>query len=451
MKKTMFLLPVMAVCVSCAKEADRDRQAPAAGPREFVATVEDVLTRTQLDGDLKVIWGKDDAISVFDEEGNHFQFRSQGTGTSVTFRQVTEGELAGSTFYAVFPYSENNSIDGNVIRTTMNTGAYSASPGSFAKSWHNIMTAKSNGNVLKFRNLAALVKFGIPEGLELGSFEFYATNVIAKEVSIAVDDSGVPSVSSRSTESYGCTVTAGEGAALAAGVYYMPILPGTYKNFRMTMTWVSRAESKSDAFSLDQLVAERNTVINMGTLYDNREHYRWITFENGKIHSSIGNRQDGATLEVIDNPWPHKANSSSKVLKSDASAKTSNIHGGFTVDISSLAPAAKGRIKGVVFQMFVTKDNAGKYYPRLELNDNTRIMPTSINGKTPSGAEWTQTEFNNSINVEGWNTFVYPYDKDAMSLIRIRPMAWFQSGGNVDATAGDRIVYFDNIGFSYVE
>ena len=51
----------------------------------------------------------------------------------------------------------------------------------------------------------------------------------------------------------------------------------------------------------------------------------------------------------------------------------------------------------------------------------------------------------------GWNTFEFPYDDATMSLIRVRPMAWFGNGGNVTNTTGDRIVYFDNIGFSFVE
>ena len=452
MKKRHILLPMVAICVSCAKEPAPEQESATTGVREFIANIESVQTKTVLDADLSVKWGAGDAISVFDEAGNHFQFKSQGEGTSVVFRQVTEGELVGSTFYAIFPYNENNTISGNVISTFMNTNNYSASPGSFSKTWHNVMTAKSSGNELDFKNLAALVKFEVPQDLSLASFYFSATNVVAREIDVAIDDSGIPSVSSRSTESYGCTVLPPEGSAtLAAGVYYMPILPGTYRNFRLALTWASGTVTQSDAFSLDEFVADRNKVINVGTLYDNRDYYKWISFENGMLHSSVANNQENAILKVIENPWKYTANSSRYILESDASARTSNIHGGFTVDISGLNSAVRGRIRSVKFQMFMPSANAGKYYPRLELDDNSRIMPVSINGTKPAGTAWTQAEFNEAIIADGWNTFVYTYDDANMSLIRFRPMAWFSSGGNVDASTGNHLVYFDNIGFSFME
>ena len=456
MKKIFVLLSMVAICMSCAKEmnpAGNEDQSSNTGKREFVATMENVGTKTALDADLNVKWSKGDIISVFDETGKNFKFETQNTGSSVVFTQVTEGEMIGSTFYAVFPYNESATLSGNVISTKMNTANYTASPGDFSKSWHNIMTAKSSGNELKFKNLASLVKFEIPEGLELASFYFSATNVIAAAVDVAVGDDGVPSVSSRSTESYGTTISPREGNTLAPGVYYMPILPGTYKNFRLALTWASGDVKQSDAFSLDQFTAERNKVVNIGTLYDNREYYKWITFENQKMHSAIAYWQGKGDIDnftIIDNPWKFTANSSSKVVKMDASS-FNEPHGGFDVNISEINPSVKGRIKALKFQMFVTLANAGKYYPRLELSSSEKILPSSINGKKPTGDTWTQSEFKNAMNTDGWNTFSFPIDAATLSTLKIRPMLWFSSGKPVDKTTGDRIVYFDNIGFSFVE
>ena len=456
MKKIFVLLSMVAICMSCAKEmnpAGNEDQSSNTGKREFVATMENVGTKTALDADLNVKWSKGDIISVFDETGKNFKFETQNTGSSVVFTQVTEGEMIGSTFYAVFPYNESATLSGNVISTKMNTANYTASPGDFSKSWHNIMTAKSSGNELKFKNLASLVKFEIPEGLDLASFYFSATNVIAAAVDVAVGDDGVPSVSSRSTESYGTTISPREGNTLAPGVYYMPILPGTYKNFRLALTWASGDVKQSDAFSLDQFTAERNKVVNIGTLYDNREYYKWITFENQKMHSAIAYWQGKGDIDnftIIDNPWKFTANSSSKVVKMDASS-FNEPHGGFDVNISEINPSVKGRIKALKFQMFVTLANAGKYYPRLELSSSEKILPSSINGKKPTGDTWTQSEFKNAMNTDGWNTFSFPIDAATLSTLKIRPMLWFSSGKPVDKTTGDRIVYFDNIGFSFVE
>jgi len=459
MKKIVFLLSMVTICMSCAKEmnpaGNEDHSSSNTGKREFVATMENVGTKTALDADLNVKWSKGDIISVFDETGKNFKFETQSHGASVVFTQVTEGEMVGSTFYAVYPYNESATLSGNVISTKMNTANYTASPGDFSKSWHNIMTAKLSGNELKFKNLASLVKFEIPEGLDLASFYFSATNVIAATVDVAVGDDGVPSVSSRSTESYGTTISPREGETLAPGVYYMPILPGTYKNFRLALTWASGDVKQSDAFSIDQFKADRNNIVNIGVLYDNREYYKWITFENQKMHSAIAywQGQDVAGLNnftIIENPWKYNANPSQYVVKMDASSFQSP-HGGFNIDISAVNNSVKGRIKAVKFQMFVTSANAKKYYPRLELSDGTRIMPSSINGKKPSTATWTKDEFNNSMNTDGWNTFTFPVDLTNMATVKIRPMAWHGNGANVDSSTGDRIVYYDNIGFSFVE
>lgn len=448
---------MMTICISCAKEmipSGNEEQTPSAsGAREFIATMEDVVgARTTLDADLNVKWGKGDEISVFDEEGTNFRFKATASGTSVTFTQVSEGEMVGDVFYAMYPYREDNSLDmaTGVISATMNTAGYTASPGDFSKSWHNIMTAKTTTNELKFKNLAALVKLTVPEGLGLTSFYFSATNCIASNVSVAVDESGIPSVSTRSTESYGSTISNKGGEPLAAGTYYIPILPGTYKNFRLALTWASGTVTQSDAFSIDQFKAERNKIVNIGTLYDNREYYKWITLENGKLSSAISWWQDGASFTIEENPWKYNANPSNYIIKSDASSLTSNIHGGFNVAIDKIDPAVKGRIKALKFQMFVTAANAGKYYPHIELSGGTRIMPSSINGKKSAGDTWTKSEFQSAMNTDGWNTLTFPIDATSLTTLKIRPML-FSTGANIDKGTGDRIVYFDNIGFSFVE
>ena len=461
MKKIFVLLSMVTICMSCAKEmnpaGNEGQPSSNTGKREFIATMENVGTKTALDADLNVKWSKGDVISVFDETGKNFKFETQNTGKSAVFTQVTEGEMVGDVFYAMYPYREDNSLDvtTGVISTKMNTANYKASSEDFSKAWHNIMTAKTTDNELNFKNLASLVKFTVPEGLELASFYFSATNCLAENVSVTVDQYGTPSVSERSAETYGCTISPKEGSTLAAGTYYMPILPGTYKNFRLALTWASGSVSQSDAFSLDSFKADRNKVVNIGTLYDNREYYKWITFENQKMHSAIAywQGQDDADLNnftIIENPWKYKANPSQYVVKMDASSFNSP-HGGFNIDISAVNNSVKGRITAVKFQMFVTSTNAKKYYPRLELSSTNKILPSSINGKKPAGESWTQDEFNNAMNTDGWNEFTFPIDATSLSTLKIRPMLWFGSGNPVDSNTGDRIVYLDNIGFSFVE
>ena len=449
MKKIMILLSMVTICMSCAKEmnpAGNEGQSSNTGKREFVATMENVGTKTALDADLNVKWSKGDVISVFDETGKNFKFETQNTGSSVVFTQVTEGEMVGSTFYAVFPYNESATLSNNVVSTKMNTKNYSAGPGNFAKAWHNIMTAKTTNNELKFKNLASLVKFTVPEDLELKEFYFGASGMLAGSLSVTVGDDGVPSLTAVNDAISGITITpSGSAETFAPGVYYMPILPGTYKNFRTLMTWATGDVNKSDAFGLSEFKAGRNKVVNIGTLYDNREYYKWMTFENGVVNPIITWKQDNATLEVVDNPCSDVVNASAKVLKSDASARTSGIHGGFDFSISTLNENARGRIKAVKCQIYVSDSDEDIYFPRLD-----KALPYSINGIKPSGDTWTEGEYKSAFVSGQWNTLVFKFDSSSVANIKIRPMLSF-AGSNVSATTGSRIVYLDNIGFSYIE
>ena len=451
MRKIMFLLSMVTICVSCAKEMNpsgNSGQTPSAsGVREFIATMENVETKTALGADLNVKWSKGDEISVFDEAGTNFKFAAKSSGPSVTFTQVTEGEMVGSVFYAIYPYKEENTIDLTTgeISSTMNTDKYNAGPGNFTKVWHNIMTARTDNNELKFKNLAALVKFTVPEGLELSSFYFATSDcILASNISVAVGEDGTPSLSSIDGGKKDITINPSNADATTfkPGVYYMPILPGTFTNFRVLMTWASGSVTKSDAFGLTEFKADRNKVVNLGTLYDNREYYKWMNFENGIVNPMISWWQTNATLEVVDNPCSDDVNSSSKVLKSDASALSSQIHGGFDFSIATLNSSALGRIKSIKFQMLVNEDDANKYYPRID-----KTLPSSINGVKPSGSTWTQNEFKAAFKAGKWNTLTYTFT----SNVKIRPMLYFSSGNPVDASTGSRVVYLDNIGFSYIE
>ena len=457
MRKIMFLLSMVTICVSCAKEMNpsgNSGQTPSAsGVREFIATMENVETKTALGADLNVKWSKGDEISVFDEAGTNFKFAAKSSGTSVTFTQVTEGEMVGSVFYAIYPYKAENTIDLTTgkISSTMNTDKYNAGPGNFTKVWHNIMTARTDNNELKFKNLAALVKFTIPEGLELSSFYFATSDyILASNISVAVGEDGTPSLSSIDGGTKDITINPSNADTFKPGVYYMPILPGTFTNFRVLMTWASGSVKTSDAFGLTEFKADRNKVINLGTLYDNREYYKWMNFENGIVNPMISWWQTNATLEVVGNPCSDDVNSSSKVLKSDASALSSGIHGGFDFDLKNLNSNALKRIKAIKCQIYITAADNNTYFPHLQLSTTNKILPSSINGIKPSTGTWDKDEYKNAFQAGQWNTFVFPFDPTITTAVKLRPMMYFE-GGYVSGTAGSRVVYLDNIGFSYIE
>lgn len=449
MKKLCGFILLLMAHISCVSQehlsdkGEQDTINPSA--RTFTAVCEGVQTKTGLDGELNVLFSSGDAISVFDHTGRNFKFVTDESGTSVTFHQATEGELSGNQFYAVYPYNESTTIEDNVICTKMNTAAYKASPGTLSKPYHNIMTANTSSDVLEFRNLASLIKFTVPQDLKVSAFYFALANSLAKDVSVSIDEAGIPEVVSRSEECWGINMNSKDGLLMAPGVYYMPVLSGVYKNFRMMMTHTTEGAELSDAFSFGELHAERNEVINIGTLYDNRDYYKWLNFEGGSYPSSIFTYVEGA-LEVVDNPYNSTGNATSKVLKNTANTQWNKVNGGFDIDMGFLHDTARSRIKSFKYRVHF---GGNMYFPRLQ-SGSVKSLPDRINGKTPSSGEWTKEELKSVIAFDGWNVMEHKVDLSSSTVIKLRPML-FTTGENIDKSTGNRTIWLDDMGFSFEE
>lgn len=453
-KLLLFTAAFAALAISCTKEANpavEPETSLKAAPTEFTATIDEALTRTSLsqDGSVwKVLWNAGDAISVFDASGNKAKYVAQSSGASTAFTLEGESALSGDTFYAVYPYKDSDTFSEGVLSTSTADAAIS-SPGSFTNAETAVMTAKSSSDKLSFKNLSSLLKFTIPEGLTMEYLIFYTSSQgVAGNVTVSIADDGTPSVVTAPTAIPNMKINKKDGTpSLEAGDYYMPILPGTYGSMRMMLGYNST--DKSDAFSLDSFTAESGKVINIGTIYDNRDYYKWLTFENGVAGRSYLTGNTNA-FSVVANPVSDEVNGTSKVLKNTV-VGTTGTSGYVNIEISSLNENVRKRLKIFRFQIYL---NGNDYYPRIKLNSDGNKLPTAINGVKPSGDTFTETEFKAALK-SGWNTMEISFSQlssGTISDIQIRPMCTF-AGANVEGTSdtNNRTVYLDNIGFSSVE
>ncbi len=425
-------------------------------PRVLTATISEV-TKTSLSNGKDVIWSAGDEIGVFDEDGKLFKFAvSNPGGSSATFVQSedTPDDLSGTTLYAIYPYHADDVISGGVITTSTST-SYSASPGSFARSWSNIMTAKTSDETLQFKNLAALLKLTIPEDLDLSQIYIASSAGIAGDVKVAVGEDGAPSVSEAPASNSGLIINPKDGeSSLAAGAYYVPVLPGTYTGLRIKLTYASGEVTASDAFSLESFTASRNSVINIGEIYDGRAWYKWLRFENQQLPGQISVSDNGSiSLSVTDNPKVGARNSSAYAL-CDAVTTGSSNSGYFTVDLSGINASVRSRITGFKFYFLQKESSSDFLYPRVRFNSQSanEASPASVNGTSPSASAWTQAEMNNAMIAGAWNVLEFRASQigaenfSSITSVQIRPALYF-SGSNKGTASTS--CYIDDIGFTY--
>lgn len=434
-KLLLFTLFAATIFASCSKEQP-ERSEVVSGGACFTAVVDDA-PKTYLDGN-SVVWSSGDEISIFDEAGTNFKFKTENGGETATFVQVTEGELQGTTFYAVYPYSASASISDGTISYTSSTSYY-VQGSSFTRSKEAVMVAKTTSNELHFKNVSSLIKFTIPNDVvDIKMLYFYAGgHGIAGAMNITVDGEGTPAATTSSSE--GITISMDDKTSLPARTYYLPIIPNTYNNLRVKITYDDN--SISEAFSLNQLKAERNKITNIGTIYDGRSWFKWLTFEDGKVPDVF--TETGGTLSIVENPVKGNANGSAKALLVSASGS-----GYINVKLDGISSNIRKSIKSIKFHY---KPNGSKFGPRVRFNNlkTGERTPYKVGGNVNDYT--VSSTYRDALQSDFWNELEFTaaqYGKENFSditSIQIRPLVWTSGSDNTVPNS----VFIDNIGFSY--
>ena len=270
---TIIALSVLVGLASCAKE-----QAPVTPETENNGMISLTLTAGQANSetraaisstDSKVInWSKDDKISVFDGDKNNREFTLKdddaGKTTGTFTGAVTKTSTSGYT--ALYPYQSSASYDGSKISGVVLSAAQTATAGSFDPK-AALMYAKSTtaDGALEFKNIVGYVKFTTDfECKQITLVSKTSTDVLAGTAEITPGADQL--VSATSGTSSQVTLTAASGN-IAAGTYYIALLPGTINGFRLIFTMTD--DSRKYKESSNGLEIKSNGVKKLGTISDN--------------------------------------------------------------------------------------------------------------------------------------------------------------------------------------
>ena len=196
-------------------------------------------------------WGPKEEISVFYGSGSNGG--SKFTSKNTTIAEITEFEgsisMSGNKeFWAVYPYSADNSCDGSSIITVI-PSQQTGVEGNFSNDAFPAM-GKSGSLTMPFYNICGGIKFFVSR-TDINSVTFKGNNgdVLAGKVKIGFGADGKPEVAEVIEAQTEVTLTAPDGGAFKAGkYYYVTLLPGLLDGgFTMTFTTASETGTlKSD-------------------------------------------------------------------------------------------------------------------------------------------------------------------------------------------------------------
>lgn len=202
----------------------------------FESDEPDVKTALQ-DGGKQVYWEPGDRISVFfNGAGGVFVSNNTELAAKTTFSGslntligATEGDVATSYIWGLYPYSAGATCDGTSVSARF-PGEQTARPGSFGSGSHFAL-ARSNSFSLAFYNVCGGIRFTLTEeGINRIVLRRADSGPLAGDIRITVKD-GLPytqwSDSAQASFSDEIVLKAPEGGVFQTGKwYYISLIPG---------------------------------------------------------------------------------------------------------------------------------------------------------------------------------------------------------------------------------
>ena len=188
---------------------------------QFGATAE-VATKVTISSDWKLSWEAGDKTDVFDGATKLvFSAKTSGASTLLDPENADFRREAGKTYYAVYPSSESNSIDGTTITLDV-AGDRTAVAGEYPSAPAVASTTGAQAN-FAFMNVCGLVSFEVAEGQNIASIVIFGGN--GENVAGTVKVNALTAEYEVVKGEKEITLTPAEGETFAAGRYYVAVLP----------------------------------------------------------------------------------------------------------------------------------------------------------------------------------------------------------------------------------
>ena len=221
MKRLSLAILLLAALVSCIKNPDTPEEQPddkPSNPENVVGpiSVEAVLSET-IAASLPA-WAEGDAISVFGAGSTHRRLTlEKRDGASATFSG--DGDSLGP-YYALWPYSEGNSLSGGALSGTVpaeqKLAGGAIAPGALCA------VARSEDKKLSFKNVCGLLEIKVKEtGVSLIMVQTADGSPLAGRFSANPDSGEISKVEGGSD----AVTLRPAGSAFEPGTYYISCLP----------------------------------------------------------------------------------------------------------------------------------------------------------------------------------------------------------------------------------
>ena len=194
-------------------------------------------TRTAIQADgTSVWWSPAESINLFYGSAYGGKFTStntepaeiaQFTGTLTTLSGYSADANISESYWAIYPYQESNTFDGNSVSLTV-PAIQQAASGSFANNLFPAIAKSSNTDLL-FHNVCGGAVFVVAtEGIKSVVFQSIGGENLVGKVKLSLDADGIPVIDEVSGGSDVVRVNAPDGGFFETGTeYYAVFLPQT--------------------------------------------------------------------------------------------------------------------------------------------------------------------------------------------------------------------------------
>ena len=239
MKKIFISLASLAMLACVQENFDTSDDAPIVA--SFEASRDafgGASTKTVLADGCRVEWIKNDAVAVFDGKGT-FTFKADKSGPKAVFETTDDAFDASADAYTfVYPYVEGCVVEASKAQFSL-AAEQKAVLNSFDPSYA-LAIAKADGlsQTVRFENPLSLLKFTVPASLDGKVTKITVKGNGASDIlggELLCDYSRATPVASLTGNGISHMSLVSENG-MAAGDYYLAVLPGTVQGLTMTVT-----------------------------------------------------------------------------------------------------------------------------------------------------------------------------------------------------------------------
>lgn len=279
---------------SCTKEIvnESNDQAIVSELYPMTFTADSQQTKAELSDGKTIIWQSGDQINVFDATENVYDpFTTSESGASVTFEGMA-GKSEG--YYALYPYQAEAAMTDGTITATF-PSEQTAVAGSFdPKAFISVAQSDAEGN-LSFKNVAALVKFTMPDGENASSVTLTANadnEKLCGPVKITFDENGNPSATAGGKMTNAVTL---KGTLEAGKTYYFVVRPGIAFSEGLTISIDGKKYRSSSAAPEKTLLRNSVMALPAFTFKEGMPKDLYTAYEHGFDLQIGGQKFDKAT------------------------------------------------------------------------------------------------------------------------------------------------------------